>query len=303
MTSVERIVEFGQLEKEELDKSTIEPDEFWPKRGDIDYEKVSLTYSTGPAVDDDIEDGPKAVLNDLTFSIRGGEKIGIVGRTGAGKSSLITTLFRLTQPKGNIRIDGIDTGDISLSRLRHVLSIIPQEPILFSGNIRRNLDPFSEKTDEELWDAIDKVQLKAKIQSLPTRLDSPVSECGSDFSVGQKQLICLARAILRKNRILILDEATANVDPRTDALIQATIRTEFAHCTVLTIAHRLNTIIDYDRVMVLDAGTLAQFDAPYRLIKYKSGIFYELYNDLNPDSKVELKKIAKRAFLASGQQL
>src|SRR5699024_3380641 len=137
------------------------------------------------------------------------------------------------------------------------------------------LDPFNEKTDEELWDAIDKVQLRSKIQSLPARLDSPVSECGSDFSVGQKQLICLARAILRKNRILVLDEATANVDPRTDSFIQHTIRTEFAHCTVLTIAHRLNTIIDYDRVMVLDAGSLAQFDSPYQLIKLKEGIFYE----------------------------
>lgn len=141
----------------------------------------------------------------------------------AGKSSLITTLFRLTQPSGRILIDGIDTADISLSRLRRCLSIIPQEPVLFSGNIRRNLDPFNEKTDEELWDAIDKVQLKAKILSFPSKLDSPVSESGSDFSVGQKQLICLARAILRKNRIIICDEATANVDPRFVASFQGVL--------------------------------------------------------------------------------
>ena len=235
------------------------------------------------------------MLKDLSFRIRGGEKIGIVGRTGAGKSSLITTIFRLTQPTGSIIIDGIDTGSISLSQLRRCLSIIPQEPILFSGNIRRNLDPCNEKSDKELWDAIEKVQLKSKIQSLPAKLDSPVSECGTDFSVGQKQLVCLARAILRKNRILILDEATANVDPRTDQLIQQTIRTEFAHCTVLTIAHRLNTIIDYDKVMVLDAGTLAQFDTPYNLIKCEEGIFYELFDNLNQDVKNELRIIAQKA--------
>lgn len=294
MTSVERIAEFGKLEVEPLEECIQEPPDAWPQRGDLVYEDVSLAYDGEPTPEDD-DPPPRLVLRDLTFTIRGGEKIGIVGRTGAGKSSLIVTLFRLTAPTGAIRIDGIDTGDVSLSRLRRSLSIIPQEPILFSGNIRRNLDPFNEKTDEQLWDAIEKVQLKAKIQSLPAKLDSPVSECGSDFSVGQKQLICLARAILRKNRILILDEATANVDPRTDGYIQAALRTEFAACTVLTIAHRLNTIIDYDRVMVLDAGALAQFDTPFNLIEQKQGIFYELFDNLNQETKSELKRAAQKA--------
>lgn len=200
MTSVERIIEFGNLDKENIDDGLIIPNPDWPSRGNIVFENVCLQYNPDDS----------CVLKDLNFSICGGEMIGIVGRTGAGKSSIITTLFRLIQPTGTIYIDGINTANISLSILRKNLAIIPQEPILFSGNIRRNLDPFNERTDNELWDAIEKVQLKSKIFSL----DSPVSESGNDFSVGQKQLICLARALLRRNKILILDEATANVDPR-----------------------------------------------------------------------------------------
>lgn len=200
MTSVKRIIEFGKLDKENIDDcKTIPPDE-WPTKGDVVFENVCLHY---PGCDE-------PVLKNLTFSIKAGEKIGIVGRTGAGKSSIITALFRLTQPAGKIYIDGIDTSEIALTTLRKNLSIIPQEPIFFSGTIRKNLDPFNEKSDPELWNAIEKVQLKSKILSL----DASVSESGTDFSVGQKQLICLARAIIRKNRILVLDEATANVDPR-----------------------------------------------------------------------------------------
>ncbi|XP_017487197.1 PREDICTED: multidrug resistance-associated protein 4-like [Rhagoletis zephyria] len=290
LVSVERVVEFGELEKEPLEECIQEPHESWPQRGNIVYENVSLAYDGAG------DDPPQLVLRDLNFNIKGGEKVGIVGRTGAGKSSLITTLFRLTQPTGQIFIDNIDTADISLSRLRRGLAIIPQEPILFSGTIRRNLDPFNEKSDEELWDAIDKVQLKTKIQSFPSKLDSSVSECGSDFSVGQKQLICLARAILRRSPILILDECTAAVDPRTDSLIQQTIRNEFANNTVLTIAHRLNTIIDNERVMVLDQGRLVQFDSPYELIKQKSGIFSELFDNHTQEVKNELLKAAEKVY-------
>ncbi|KPM02613.1 ABC transporter-like protein 1 [Sarcoptes scabiei] len=279
MTSVKRIIEFGKLDKENIDDcKTIPPDE-WPTKGDVVFENVCLHY---PGCDE-------PVLKNLTFSIKAGEKIGIVGRTGAGKSSIITALFRLTQPAGKIYIDGIDTSEIALTTLRKNLSIIPQEPIFFSGTIRKNLDPFNEKSDPELWNAIEKVQLKSKILSL----DASVSESGTDFSVGQKQLICLARAIIRKNRILVLDEATANVDPRTDSFIQETIRKEFEDCTVLTIAHRLNTIIDYDKVLVLDHGRLMQFDTPYRLINQESGIFYELFDNLGSDIKSELIEIAR----------
>ncbi|KAH9395730.1 Multidrug resistance-associated protein 4 [Tyrophagus putrescentiae] len=287
MTSVERVVEFGKLDREALDSGTIEPSESWPTSGRLTFEHVSLTYQSDPSQSE--QEQVKSVLTDLCFSIRSGEKVGIVGRTGAGKSSLITTLFRLTAPSGTITLDGVDTASISLSRLRKALSIIPQEPILFSGSVRRNLDPFSARRP-------------TRSSGTPwRRLESSVSvgEAGGvDFSVGEKQLVCLARAILRKCPVLVLDEATANVDPRTDAFIQATIRSEFSQQTVLTIAHRLNTVIDYDRVMVLDAGRLMQFDRPLALIDQGEGIFFELYSALQTDVKAELRTAAEKAAKA-----
>lgn len=258
MTSVKRIKDYSYLPKEAPHESSPyrKPAKEWPQKGNIIYDNVYLSYFRDE----------KPVLNNLTFEIKAGEKVGIVGRTGAGKSSIIAALFRMTEPSGRIIIDGIDIQTIGLNDLRRSISIIPQEPILFSGPVRRNLDPFNEYTDEAIWSALEAVQLKKIVLELEGGLDSAVAEGGHNFSVGQRQLICLARAILRRNRVLVLDEATANVDPETDAFVQKTIRELFKDCTVLTIAHRLDTIMDSDRVLVLDAGEVREFDEPHVLL-------------------------------------
>ena len=227
------------------------PKSDWPQEGKIKFKNVSLRYAP-------LE---PAVLKNLNFVIFPREKIGIVGRTGAGKSSLIQALFRLADVDGLIEIDEVDTSQIGLHDLRSKISIIPQEPFLFSGSLRRNLDPFDLYADEPLWRALEEVELKE------LGLKAYINEGGSNLSLGQRQLVCLARAIVKNNPILVLDEATANVDPRTDELIQTTIKRKFEKCTVLTIAHRLNTVMDSDRILVMDAGNavVRQFFFKYNL--------------------------------------
>ncbi|XP_054168884.1 ATP-binding cassette sub-family C member 4-like [Oppia nitens] len=289
MTSVERVDEYSHLVAEHNLESTPDgkrPPNDWPARGDIDFEDVSLQYNP--------EDPP--VLRNLTFSVKGNEKIGIVGRTGAGKSSMIAALFRMSPPSGIIKIDGLDSGSISLADLRNKLSIIPQDPVLFAGPVRRNIDPFNNHTDKRLWEVLDEVRLKHAVTELCGGLEADIAEGGSNFSVGQRQLICLARAILKQNRILVLDEATANVDPTTDSLIQQTIRDKFADCTVLTIAHRLHTIMDSDKVLVLDAGRVVEYDEPYLLLQNDQGLFTSMVRMTGKGMAQSLKEMAKIAY-------
>ncbi|XP_024299664.1 ATP-binding cassette sub-family C member 4 [Oncorhynchus tshawytscha] len=286
MTSVERVVEYTELESEAPWETQKRPPPEWPSQGLITFDRVSFSYSS---------DGP-VVLKDMKAMFRPKEKVGIVGRTGAGKSSLVSALFRLAEPEGRIYIDGVLTSEIGLHDLRQKMSIIPQDPVLFTGTMRKNLDPFSQHTDEDLWNALQEVQLKSVVEELPNKMETVLAESGSNFSVGQRQLVCLARAVLRKNRILIIDEATANVDPRTDELIQKTIREKFRECTVLTIAHRLNTIIDSDRILVLDAGQIHAYDEPHTLLQNHDGIFFKMVQQAGRQEAVALLQSAKQAY-------
>uniref|UniRef100_A0A4W2EHN1 ATP binding cassette subfamily C member 4 n=1 Tax=Bos indicus x Bos taurus TaxID=30522 RepID=A0A4W2EHN1_BOBOX len=282
MISVERGIEYTDLEKEAPWEYEYRPPPSWPERGEIYSYNMNFRYSL---------DGP-LVLKNVGMSTGTREKCGIVGRTGAGKSSLIAALLRLSEPEGGIRIDGIWTNNIGLHDLRKKMSVAPQEPVLFTGTMRKNLDPFNEHMDEELWNALEEVQLKESIEGLPAKMNTELAESGLNLSAGQKQLVCLARALLRKNQILILDKATSYVDPRTDKFIQKRIRERFAQCTVLTIAHRLSTIIDCEWIMVLDSGTRKEYNPLYNLLRNRNSLFYKMVQQLG---EVEAAALTKRA--------
>ncbi|XP_026771847.2 multidrug resistance-associated protein 1 isoform X2 [Pangasianodon hypophthalmus] len=270
IVAVEKVKEYGETEKEaewRLEKSSVPPG--WPTGGHIEMRNFGLRYRQ------DLE----LAIHDINVTIEGGEKVGIVGRTGAGKSSLTLGLFRIIEAaQGEICIDGVNIAELGLHELRSRITIIPQDPVLFSGSLRMNLDPFDGYSDEEVWKALELAHLKSFVSGLQEKLNHECSEGGENLSLGQRQLVCLARALLRKTKILVLDEATAAVDMETDKLIQSTIRTQFEECTVLTIAHRLNTIMDYTRVLVLDKGQMVEFDSPSSLIA-KRGIFYKMAKD------------------------
>uniref|UniRef100_A0A3Q3DWN2 Multidrug resistance-associated protein 1 n=1 Tax=Hippocampus comes TaxID=109280 RepID=A0A3Q3DWN2_HIPCM len=270
IVAVERVKEYSETEKEaewKREHSGLDPG--WPTEGRIEFRGFGLRYR---------RDLDLAIRN-ITVSISGGEKVGIVGRTGAGKSSLTLGLFRIIEAaQGQIFIDGIDIAELGLHELRSRITIIPQDPVLFSGTLRMNLDPFESYSDEDIWRSLEFSHLKNFVSGLPDKLNHECSEGGENLSVGQRQLLCLARALLRKTKILVLDEATAAVDMETDNLIQTTIRSQFEDCTVLTIAHRLNTIMDYTRVLVLERGEMVEFDSPANLLAQK-GSFYKMAKD------------------------
>lgn len=219
------------------------------------------------------------ILSGVSMEIAPGDQMGIVGRTGSGKSSLFRSLLRLTEvDSGVISIDGVDLATVGLDLLRSSISIIPQDPVLFSGTIRSNLDPFLVHTDEELWAALSKAKLKRAVNQLPGRLLHEVTEGGSNFSSGQRQLLCLARALVRRSKVLLLDEATSSVDYATDALIQRTISEEFGDrgSTILTIAHRLDTVMNANKILVMDAGKVGEFDTPQNLLNNPDSLFSTL---------------------------
>ncbi|XP_041482839.1 multidrug resistance-associated protein 5-like isoform X2 [Lytechinus variegatus] len=264
--SAERILEYNRSLEDEGPEVVPDnrPPKDWPSEGAIRFDSYRMRYR---------EELP-LVLKNVKCKIRAGEKIGIVGRTGSGKSTISVALFRLVEADdGLITIDGLDISTIGLTDLRSKISIIPQDPVLFIGTVRYNLDPFNERSDKELWEALEQAYMKDKISVLDHQLEAPVTEGGDNFSVGERQLLCMARALLRNSKILFLDEATAAIDTDTDSLIQQTIRTAFSNCTTLTIAHRLNTVLDSDRILVMDDGRVAEFDSPSTLRSNPNSIF------------------------------
>lgn len=282
MNAVERICSYAFNLPQEAAYTVSEttPPPNWPTEGAIKFEDISLAYRPGLPL----------VLKDLNLEVGGGKKIGICGRTGAGKSSIMTALYRLSElASGKIEIDGIDISTLGLNELRSRLSIIPQDPVLFKGSIRKNLDPFDQSSDDKLWDALRRAGLieDSKLFDVKNQdkndenlhkfhLNQDVDNDGDNFSLGERQLIAFARALVRDSKILILDEATSSVDYETDSKIQSTIFREFGHCTILCIAHRLKTILNYDKIVVLDKGEIREFDTPINLFNTENSIFQQM---------------------------
>ncbi|KAF9385549.1 hypothetical protein CPC16_007924 [Podila verticillata] len=302
MVSVERMMEYAAVKPEESGRRLFKPDgasvvpNGWPAEAKVTFSDMSLTYPRG--------DGP--VLKNITLDFQPGEKIGIVGRTGAGKSSLIGALFRLVETttghpphRGGISIDGIDISRIGMHDLREKMAIIPQEPFLFRGTLRFNLDPTSKHQDADIWAALEAAELKRTVEGLEGGLDAAVDDNGKNFSIGERQLLSLARAVLRRSKIIVMDEATANVDLRSDRMIQKAIHLQFQGATVFTIAHRLNTVIgDYDRILVLDQGKVVEFGEPWELLREDKkgsgeGWFKSMVAGTGPENEVVLTKAAK----------
>ncbi|KAJ8082867.1 hypothetical protein PM082_008724 [Marasmius tenuissimus] len=294
MVALERVKEYSDLKREAPEFVEPRPPASWPNKGAIRCEELIIRYAP------DLPD----VLHRLSFEINPGEKVGILGRTGSGKSTLALSFFRFVEAtEGRILVDDVDISQIGLTDLRSKLTIIPQDPTILSGTLRSTLDVFDEYDDAEIFEALRSVHLipseddaEQSTEGVNTNvfrnLDSPVSEGGDNFSTGEKQLLCMARAILKRSRVLVMDEATASVDYSTDELISRTIRQEFAGSTILTIAHRLRTVIDYDRIMLLDQGRIVEFDRPGKLLSQPSSKFHSLCKATGKEEFAMLKKLA-----------
>jgi ABC-type multidrug transport system fused ATPase/permease subunit len=287
MTSAERVMEYLDIEPEpttvrrpeDSDGDSPQPSPpspippTWPAQGVVEFKKVWMQYRDNPPV-----------LRGISFVSRAGERIGICGRTGAGKSSLMTALFRVApmrQGQGQILLDGLDIQSVPLQRLRSSLAIIPQDPVLFTGSIRFQLDPFGQYSDAAVWAALEQVNMAAFVRASDEKLGETVLEGGENLSQGQRQLICIARALLRKARVMVMDEGTSAVDPQTDELIQKVLKESATRegTTVLTIAHRLDTIVDFDRILVLGSGEVLEFDSPQRLLADSGSVFASMMRE------------------------
>ncbi|XP_043711637.1 ABC transporter C family member 3-like [Telopea speciosissima] len=269
--SVERILQYARIPSEPplfVEEKMI--DHEWPSQGKVDIVDLQVRYAPHLPL----------VLRGLTCTFSGGRKIGIVGRTGSGKSTLVQALFRMLEPiAGQIWIDGINISKIGLHDLRSRLSIIPQDPTMFEGTLRSNLDPLEEYSDEQIWETLDRCQLSDEVRKKEGKLDSAVTENGENWSMGQRQLVCLGRALLKRSKVLVLDEATASVDTTTDYLIQQTLNQQFSKSTVITIAHRITSILDIDMVLLLDNGLVLEYDSPTKLLEIKSSSFAKLVKE------------------------
>ena len=266
MTSAERVLEYTRIQPEGGQNSLKTPPKNWPNMGEIVAKNVSLWH---------YHDGPLALKN-ITFKINPSEKIGIAGRTGAGKSSLIAALMRLADTNGEILIDGLNINDFYTPSTRKCVSVISQTPTLINGTVRLNVDPLGEHTDVEIWNALHRTRMSSTIKNMPKALDSEVSLENSNFSIGEKQLLNLARVLLQNNKIVIFDEATGKIDGNTDKEIQRIINEDLQECTIITISHRLDTILDCERVMVLDQGEIKEFDKVSVLLNKPGGLLKQL---------------------------
>ena len=266
MTSVERVMTYTHLDSEPGYKVHTPPPEHWPQEGNIAFQDVSLTYYPG---------GPQ-VLKKINLNIKGGKKIGVAGRTGADKSSFVAALMRMPDADGDILVDDIPIKQINLQEARRCISVLGQSPVLFSGSLRKNLDLLEHLQDADLWRALEQVQLKDLVESLEGKLDHELLEHGANVSVGERQLICLARVLLQQSKIVILDEPTAHVDPETEQTIWNVVREKLNDSTVITIAHRLSTIKDCDMILVLKDGEVDEFDKFDTLVDKKGGALSEM---------------------------